>query len=1280
LNEIQIPNSLIEFLANGEVIPLIGAGVSMSINTTKGEKAFPSWPELLSNAAEKLEKEDSQLVKLQVKRGKLQRAAEEVQELLTGRPWGNFLNSQFSINFKELDIRGKALPKAIWRLSNRVVTLNYDKVLEWAHEESANLCVFDNSNSTQLSEFSRASQQEMLWHLHGTIEHPKHMVLTPQSYHRLYEENAEEHYKAALIKFRELISNKTILFIGCSLDDAELLAEIVKQNNLFDGNTGPHYALVRKTNEQEIKSKLADSHVQTIAFSDFGQPLIDAVTQLAECKDQQQQVINNEKEPAQQPKLDHDKEQKKKCNKISLFTASPLDKPLDDTDIIAKLKKYKYPIFQQAFTENNLMEADDYSIIFLLAKKTNGGLLIEDDNACSDYLTIDELEENLPVNTKLTVLITDKLLSEQELKIIDFPLLVLPVLNKQGKDLNILDKLTHQLFKKQDIKPFVDKEDIQLVQVSCELLKSLNPENRPQWLNHKPLLPRDINSSELQGFTGRLSDLADISQKLTKAANGQRLLTIKGSGGLGKTTIAKKVALELANRGRFDAGVYFIDCESITSVNQLEMHIGEAFKLRSADDLFGYLAQHHDQLSRLLIFDNLESLLYLKQADKQLNKQAIDQLKTLLSRTLIYANVLVTSRESINTEWEDVLPFRQMESEEALTLFNRLTKNNYLSEDDQSFVRRKILEPLLNNNPLAIKLICDGMPSGTCLKGLKKELEDDFFGKVKEEDLTLMFDDEIDANINRQESLYVSILYSYGTLNNSQKSAFESFSLFPDGIDLQAFKLLVAENKKNDRNHDAHKFKKPISDKDITVLSNKSLVESYNGFYTLQSVIQRFSRFRFDQSTPEKDKIELFRKALSYNEEMLEFIQALKRVNKKAISLFLSVVNNLFSAIAYGAKEGVVRNIEEIESYFQMIEKISSLSNLLNLSPDLLTVLNENDIEHLITENNNEQIKLAWKLLNINTMYFNGEFDTAYNQLKTLIPAKLLMTINGHSEKGQELNSIIYHSAQNLYSMEGHIINDALHMEKFNLYTYCTVPASQAQTAMNVEPLMELVLSDLDYFEAQSYLNEGIDLNQINKVIDELHENEHLDRVSLTYIKSRDEYVNYEVIKKLVSVNPYTSGLKRLMFAFSVEHKLLAEVANPEKSNSNEHDTELHNRIIDYYQSALTNLNHIKFYYVQALYFYTRFLLRINSKNFEITYEKGLALTQKHHYRYWQHRFLLLKKPALGRYKPENYPLPDNLDLSSLIEKQAKYIKHTYGTSLQPFNQNSAKLKAITSL
>ena len=979
--ELLIPQSLKAYLASNDVIPLIGAGVSMSVDNKDGSRAFPSWPELLKRAANKLKDENldaySQMVNLQVETDMYQEAARVAQTQLSGRRWVEFLNSQFAIDFKQFDDSCKALPKAIWQLSNRIVTLNYDKVLEWAHEESANLCVFDNANHSQLAEFTRVNNKEMLWHLHGKIENPKHMVLTPQSYNRLYQEDAEEHYLAALTKFKELLSNKIILFIGCSLDDAELLAEIAKQNELFDGNTGPHYALVKESDKHAIDAKLTGIPVDTITFSDFGQPLIDAVHQLVECKNQQEQQLEESIQPLN--------EEPNKYDKIGLFTASPLDKPIDDSDIIAKLKKFKHPISQQAFNESNLMEADDCSILFLLAKTTSSGLLIEDDNACSDYLAIDELESSLPINAKITVLITDKLLNEQELGQVKFPLLVFPLLNQQGKDLKPLDKLAHQLFKRPDVKHFIDKSDVQSVHISGELLESLKPENRQHWHKYQPLLPKGINTSELQGFTGRLSDLADISQKLAKAANKQRLLTIKGSGGLGKTTIAKKVALELANRGHFAAGVNFIDCEHISSSNQLEMHIGSAFNLRAADDLFDHLAKHHDQRERLLIFDNLESLLYLKPSDKSQNKQEVEQVRFLLSQTLMYANVLVTTRESINTEWEDVLPFRQMESEEALALFNRLTKNGYRSDKDQEFARRKILEPLLNNNPLAIKLICDGMPAGKSLKELKQELEEDFFDKVKEEDLTLMFDDEVDLNINRQESLYVSILYSYGSLEEHQKRTLESFSLFPDGIDLDTFKRLITESKRRGINEETSKLKKPISDKDIAVLTNKSLVEAHSGFYSLQSVIQRFARFRFEQYTAEKDKLELFRQAFKYNQQLMIFVNKLRDTNKKAMYVFLSLFNNLLSACDYGAKENVVRSETELQDYFEMVDSIRMFSSKLNLGSEFLAAHGAINIEGLITKSNEFQVKQAWNLTKLHARYFNGEFDAAYEQLKSLI-------------------------------------------------------------------------------------------------------------------------------------------------------------------------------------------------------------------------------------------------------------------------------------------------------
>ena len=1260
--ELLIPQSLKKYLASDDVIPLIGAGVSMSVENKDGSRAFPSWPELLNFAAERLEDEelldDSHLVKLLVKKGKLQQAAQEAQEQLSGRRWYDFMQSQFVIDFTQLDDSCKALPQAIWKLSNRLVTLNYDKVLEWAHTESVNVCAFDNENTNRLAEFSRNGSQEMLWHLHGKIENPKHMVLTPQSYNRLYQEDAEEHYQAALTKFKELLSNKIILFIGCSLDDAELLAAIVKQNKLFDNNTGPHYALVRESDKQAIDAKLTGIPVNTITFSDFGQPLIDAVHQLVECKNQQEQQPKESIQPL--------KEEPNKHDKIGLFTASPLDKPIDDSDIIAKLKKFKHPISQQAFTESNLMEADDYSILFLLAKTTSSGLLIEDDNACSDYLAIDELESSFPINAKITVLITDKLLNEQELGQVKFPLLVFPLLNQQGKDLKPLDKLAHQLFKRPDVKHFIDKSDVQSVHISGELIASLKPENRQHWYKYQPLLPKGINTSELQGFTGRLSDLADVSQKLAKAANKQRLLTIKGSGGLGKTTIAKKVALELANRRHFDAGVYFIDCEHISSSNQLEMHIGSAFNLRAADDLFGHLSKYYDQKERLLIFDNLESLLYLKQADKSQNKQEVEQVRLLLSQTLMYANVLVTSRESINAEWEDVLPFRQMESEEALALFNRLTKNGYCSDKDQEFARRKILEPLLNNNPLAIKLICDGMPAGKSLKELKQELEDDFFDKVKEEDLTLMFDDEVDLNINRQESLYVSILYSYGSLEEHQKRTFESFSLFPDGIDLDTFKRIIIESKKGDRNEEVNKLKKPISDKDIAVLTNKSLVEAYDGFYSLQSVIQRFARFRFEQHTTEKDKPELFRQAFKYNQQLMAFIYKLRNTNKKSNLIFSSLFNNLIAALTYGTKSNVIRSEDELEDYFEMVESISLLSSNLNLGSEFLAAYDAINIEGLITKSNEFQIRQVSKIIRLKASYYNGEFDAAYEQLKSLITIESLTALSGKNERGRVLETIVYYTATNLYEMEGYVLDRVAHDKKFNEYRYLSCGSSKVQVAMNVEPLMGLVATNLSYYEAQGYLYGAINLNQLNHSIDELHENEHRHRVQLTYLKARETYVSYEAIDKLVSVNPYTRGLKKLMYAFSCEHEHSSEL-------------ELNENIIQYYQSALPDLSHIKFYYVQALYFYARFLQKADSLDFETIYEQGLGLTKRHHYRYWQHRFLLLKQPNLGRYKPDDYPLPGNPDISSLVEKQAKWIKQTYGTSLNPFNQGNTELKALPS-
>ena len=531
-----------------------------------------------------------------------------------------------------------------------------------------------------------------------------------------------------------------------------------------------------------------------------------------------------------------------------------------------------------------------------------------------------------------------------------------------------------------------------------------------------------------------------------------------------------------------------------------------------------------------------------------------------------------------------------------------------------------------------------------------------------------MFDDEVDMNINRQESLYVSILYSYDSLQEHQKRTFESFSLFPDGIDLNTFKRIIIESKKGDRNEEVTKLKKPISDKDIAVLTNKSLVEANGGFYSLQSVIQRFARFQFEQHTAEKDKLELFRQAFRYNQQLMEFLYNLKNINKKSNLIFSSLFNNLIAALTYGTKSNVIRSEDEVEGYVEMVENIGAFSIELNLGPEFLSAYEAINIEGLITKSNELQVRQVSKLIKLLASYYNGEFDAAYEELKSLITIGSLSTLSAKYERGRVLESIVFNIAANLYGMEGYVLDKIVHDIKFNSYRFIAL-GSTVQVATNVEPLMSLVITDLDYFEAQGYLYGAINLNQLNHSIDDLYENQHMERVQLTYLKSRETYVSYEAIDKLVSVNPYTRGLKKLMYAFSCEY---------EQSSELEYN-ELNENIIRYYQSALPDLSHIKFYYVQALYFYARFLQKADSIDFETIYEKGLGLTKRHHYRYWQHRFLLLKQPNLGPYKPEDYPLPGNPDISSLVEKQAKWIKQTYGTSLNPFNQGNTELKALPS-
>ena len=116
------------------------------------------------------------------------------------------------------------MARAIWRLgSPLVVTTNYDKVLRWASPQERDLRHWTVSDRVNLVDIHRdCVGQPAVWHLHGFIDRPEEIILTPDGYSMLYPTagQVQVDYEAALVTLRHLLTARTFLFIGFGMEGA----------------------------------------------------------------------------------------------------------------------------------------------------------------------------------------------------------------------------------------------------------------------------------------------------------------------------------------------------------------------------------------------------------------------------------------------------------------------------------------------------------------------------------------------------------------------------------------------------------------------------------------------------------------------------------------------------------------------------------------------------------------------------------------------------------------------------------------------------------------------------------------------------------------------------------------------------------------------------------------------------------------------------------------------------------------------------------------------------
>ena len=250
-------------------------------------------------------------------------------------------------------------------------------------------------------------------------------------------------------------------------------------------------------------------------------------------------------------------------------------------------------------------------------------------------------------------------------------------------------------------------------------------------------------------LVGRERELGDVLDLLRR----ERLVTLTGAGGSGKTRLALQAAAEL--RDDFKDGVWWVSLAALRDPTLVEPTIAGVVGAE------GNLGDHLGGMQTLLLLDNFEQVL-----------DAAPVIAALLARSTDL-HVLVTSRErlALAAEHEYLVP--TLELSEAVALFTARARQSRPDFEPDDAVAQICLR--LDGLPLAIELAAARV----------RLLSPDQLHDRLEESLALLTSGRRDAP-ERQQTLRATIEWSYELLSHDEQRSFETFAVFPGSFTIEA--------------------------------------------------------------------------------------------------------------------------------------------------------------------------------------------------------------------------------------------------------------------------------------------------------------------------------------------------------------------------------------------------------------------------------------------------------------------------------------------------------------
>ncbi|HEY6542046.1 MAG TPA: tetratricopeptide repeat protein [Ktedonobacteraceae bacterium] len=291
---------------------------------------------------------------------------------------------------------------------------------------------------------------------------------------------------------------------------------------------------------------------------------------------------------------------------------------------------------------------------------------------------------------------------------------------------------------------------------------------------------------QLTSFIGREREVAAASALLRQS--GVRLLTLTGTGGVGKTRLGLQMASELADD--FAGSVCFVSLAPISDPQLVLPAIAQALELSNAGDqpylerLVTFLSERH----LLLFLDNFEQVI-----------DAAPRLGELLARCPAL-KILITSREMLHVRGEQVLPVPPLALPTLSPLSDPRPEDVSQCEAVALFLHRvRAVQPdfqITPDNARTITAICaqlDGLPLAIELAAARLNLlgPQALLARL-EHRLALLTRGPRDLPA-RQQTLRDTLQWSYDLLDAREQRLFRRLAVFVGGCALEAAEAICGE-------------------------------------------------------------------------------------------------------------------------------------------------------------------------------------------------------------------------------------------------------------------------------------------------------------------------------------------------------------------------------------------------------------------------------------------------------------------------------------------------------